>query len=63
MTAAETELRTPTASTPPARSLWRPWFAYGTGIAIEIAADSLEVAVLRLTPKGCLLYTSDAADE
>ncbi len=34
------------------RSQWRPLLAFGTGVAIEITADALEIAIVRVRPRG-----------
>lgn len=59
MTAAEPAVRpgktlskTPNIAT---RSGWRPWLAFGTGVAVEISRTSLEIAAVRLRPNGAEL--------
>lgn len=56
MTAAETVTEASAAAVPAARagtrSGWRPMLAFGTGVAIEIAGDSLEIAIVRVRPGG-----------
>ncbi len=56
MTAAELAAETDVSRTPPvhpaSRSVWRAALAFGTGVAIEIAGDSLEIAIVRVRPGG-----------
>ena len=53
MTAAEPRPQTiPLDVVAPERSSWRPWLAFGAGVAIEIAGDTLEVSILRARPHG-----------
>jgi Tfp pilus assembly protein PilN len=52
MTAAETAPVVETAEEREKRSPFRAYAAFGTGAAIEIAGDSLEVALVRVRPGG-----------
>jgi Tfp pilus assembly protein PilN len=52
MTAAETAPVVETAEERERRSPWRTYAAFGTGAAIEIVGDSLEVALVRVRPGG-----------
>ena len=54
MTAAET-LVEPQPEVPAHRSPWRPYAAFGTGVALEIRGDNLEVAVVRVQPSGVVV--------
>jgi Tfp pilus assembly protein PilN len=45
----------PVAAGPEKPSGWRTCFAFGTGVAIEIVNDTLEVALLRVRPSGPLV--------
>jgi hypothetical protein len=49
---SKTSSKTPSAST---RSGWRPWLAFGTGVAVEISSTSLEIATVRVRPNGAEL--------
>jgi Tfp pilus assembly protein PilN len=53
MTAAD-EIATATELSvrPGTRSQWRPLLAFGTGVAIEIAGDTLELALVKVRPGG-----------
>lgn len=51
MTAAEVG-KPVTAQTPGARSVWRPLVSFGTGVALEVAGDTLEIALVRVRPGG-----------
>jgi Tfp pilus assembly protein PilN len=52
MTAAETAPLVETAEEREKRSPWRMYAAFGTGVAIEILGDALEVALVRVRPGG-----------
>jgi Tfp pilus assembly protein PilN len=52
MTAAEAAPVVATAEGREKRSGWRAYAAFGTGVAIEILGDSLEVALVRVRPGG-----------
>ncbi len=62
MTAAEPAARPgktlsppPSRTAPSTRSGWRPWLAFGTGVAIEISRTSLEIAAVKVRPNGAEL--------
>ncbi len=52
MTAAEMETRTEAAQPSSTRSPWRSLVAIGTGAAIEITGDAMELALVRVRPGG-----------
>ena len=52
MTAAETAVIDQTRQEREKRSGWRGYAAFGTGVAIEIVSDSLEVVLVRVRPGG-----------
>ena len=62
MTAADSISPPVAAPARAARSGWRPWFAFGTGVAIEISRTTLEIAAVRIRPNGAQLLRTATVD-
>ena len=53
MTAADERVtETPASTHPSTRSQWRPLLGFGTGVAIDISGDALELAIVQMKPSG-----------